>query len=169
MSTTGGCRLCFLYGNYRVAVMETYESIGGDIGGDEASAALAAVRDSRARVAWSGYPKWYWLMTGACYGALPCVMLLPDWWTMAISALIAVLLVTVAHAASRVRGICEGWVRSAMTHRDAVVLNGPPAIVIIAAGIGSKFASWSAIVAGVLVFLLFAGTGLTLSARAAHR
>jgi hypothetical protein len=149
--------------------METYESTDGDIGRDEASAALAAVRDSRARVAWSGYPTWYWLLTGACFGALPLVWLLSGWWSLAISALVAVLLVTVAHAASRVRGICEGWARGAMTHRDAIVLNGPPAALIIVGAIASKFASWSSIVAAALVFLLFAGTGLTLSARAARR
>jgi hypothetical protein len=95
--------------------------------------------------------------------------LLPQWWALALSVLIAVLLVTVTHAASRVRGICEGWVRGAMTHRDALVLNGPPALVIIAGAVASKFASWSSIVAAVLVFSLFVGTGLTASARAARR
>jgi hypothetical protein len=51
-----GCHLCFQSGNYGVAAMETY----GPIDADEASAALASVRHSRTRVAWSGYPAWYW-------------------------------------------------------------------------------------------------------------
>ena len=79
--------------------METYEPIDAD----EAAAALASVRDSRARVAWAGYPAWYWLATGAAFGGMSYAVLLPSWWTLA-----------------------------------------------------------------VLVFLLFAGTGLTLSARAAR-
>jgi hypothetical protein len=43
------------------------------------------------------------------------------------------------------------------------------AVLIIAGAAGSKFAPWPPIAAAVLVFLLFAGTGLTLSARAARR
>jgi hypothetical protein len=158
-------RLCFQAGNPKVAIMET----NGPIGADEASAALAAVRHSRARVAWGGYPAWYWLTTGAAMGALPYALELPGWWTLAASAVLAVALAAVAHAASRARGVCEGWTRTAMTHRDRLVLNGPPAVLIIAGAAGSKFASWPPIAAAVLVFLLFAGTGLTLSARAARR
>lgn len=96
-------------------------------------------------------------------------MLLPDWWDLAIPAVVAVLLVIVTRAACRARGVCEGWIRSAMTLRDGIVLGGPAAAVILANGVVSKFVPWSSIVAAVLVFLLFAGTGLILSARAAHR
>jgi hypothetical protein len=148
--------------------METYEPINAD----EASAALASVRHSRTRVAWSGYPSWYWLTTGACLGALSCTMLLPGWWDLAISAVLAVLWVMVTRAACRARGVCEGWTRSAMTRRDTVVLGGPAAVVVLASAIASKFASWppwSPAVAAALVFMLWAGTGLTLSARAARR
>jgi hypothetical protein len=144
--------------------METNEPIDAD----EASAALAAVRHSRARVAWGGYPAWYWIGTGACLGALTYASLLPGWWSLVISAVIAVLLVTVARAASRARGVCEGWTGNAMKGRDVVVLYGPPALVMLAGGAASKYASWSSIVAAVLLFVLFAGTGLALSARTAR-
>jgi hypothetical protein len=145
--------------------METNEPIGAD----EASAALAAARRSRARVAWAGYPAWYWLTTAAAMGALPCSLQLTGWRALAASAALAVVLVTAAHAASRARGVCEGWTRTAMTHRDRLILNGPPAVLVIAGAAGSKFASWPPIAAAALIFLLFAGTGLTLSARAARQ
>jgi hypothetical protein len=148
--------------------METYEPIDAD----EAAAALASVRHSRTRVAWSGYPAWYWLTAGACLGAASYAIQLPGWRALAISPVLAVLWVMVARAASRARGVCEGWTRSAMTRRDAVVLGGPAAVVILASAAASKFASWpswSPAVAAALVFMLFAGTGLTLSARAARR
>jgi hypothetical protein len=145
--------------------METNEPIGAD----EATAALAAARHSRARVAWGGYPAWYWLTTGAAMGALPYALQLTGWWVLAASAVLAVTLATAAHAASRARGVCEGWTRTAMTHRDKLILNGPPAVLVIAGAIGSKFSAWPPIAAAALIFLLFAGTGLTLSARAARR
>jgi hypothetical protein len=53
--------------------------------------------------------------------------------------------------------------------RDRLILNGPPAVLIIAGAAGSKFASWPPTAAAALIFLLFAGTGLTLSARAARQ
>lgn len=145
--------------------METH----GPVDREEASAALASVRDSRRRVAWSGYPAWYWLTTGAALGALCYTVQLSGWWAAAASVPIAAVLVTVAHAAGRARGVCEGWVNRAMPHRDRIVLYGPAAVVILAGAVGSKFASWPPIVAAVLLFTLFAGTGLTLSARAARR
>jgi hypothetical protein len=148
--------------------METYEPIEAD----EAAAALASVRHSRMRVAWSGYPAWYWLTTGACLGTASYAVLLPGWRAMAISAAAAALLVMAARAASRARGVCEGWTRSAMTWRDRAVLSGPAAVVVLASAAASKFAAWPPwvpVVAAVLVFMLFAGTGLTLSARAARR
>lgn len=145
--------------------METNEPIGAD----EASAALAAARHSRARVAWAGYPAWYWLTTGAAMGAVPFALQLPGWQALAASAALAVVLVTAAHAASRARGVCEGWTRTAMTRRDRLILNGPPAILIIAGAAGSKFASWPPAAAAALIFVLFAGTGLTLGGRAARR
>ena len=148
--------------------METYEPI--DAG--EASAALASVRHSRMRVAWSGYPAWYWLVTGACLGAGSWAVLLTGWQALAISAVLAALFVLVAHTASRARGVCEGYTRSAMTWRDRAVLSGPAAVVVLAGAAASKFAGWppwAPIAVAVLVFTLFAGTGLTLSARAARR
>jgi hypothetical protein len=145
----------------------------GSISTDEATAALASVRQSRIRVAWSGYPAWYWLTMGAGLGALAYTALLPGWGTMAISLMIGVLLAGVAHAASRARGIREACIRDAMTRRDRAVLGGPAALVIIASAAAAKIAGWPSlwpsIVAAVLVFILFAGTGLTLSARAARR
>ena len=90
--------------------METHSSIDAE----EAAAALASVQRSRARVAWSGYPAWYWLTTGACLGALMYVTLLPGWLATVLSAGIAVVLGLVARAACRARGVCEGWIRSAM-------------------------------------------------------
>lgn len=145
--------------------METY----GSVNRDEASAALASARDSRRRVALSGYPVWYWLATGACLGALPYTIQLAGWWGMTASVPIAAVLVVVAHAASRARGVCEGWVNHAMPMRDRAVLYGPAAALILASAAASKFASWPPIAAAVLLFVLFAGTGLTLTARAARR
>jgi hypothetical protein len=147
----------------------------GSISTDEATAALASVRESRTRVAWCGYPAWYWLTTGAGLGALTYAALLPGWATMAISVLIGVLLIGVAHAASRARGIREGCVcvRGAMTRRDRLVLGGPAALMIIVSAAAAEIAGWPSlwpsIVAAVLVGVLFAGTGLILSARAARR
>jgi hypothetical protein len=148
--------------------METY----GPIEADEASAALASVRHSRMRVAWSGYPAWYWLTTGACLGAESYALLLSGWRALVISAVVAAVLVMTARMACRVRGVCEGYTRSAMTWRDRAVLSGPAAFVVLASSAASKFAGWppwASAVAAVLVFTLFAGAGLTLSARAARR
>jgi hypothetical protein len=147
--------------------METY----GPIDVDEASEALAAVRHSRTRVAWGGYPAWYWLITGACLGALSYAMLLPRLWALAGAALLGGLLITVDHAASRARGVCEGWIHTARTHRDGIVLGGPAAVVMLAGAAAAKLAPgpWLPAVTAVLVSVLFAGTGLTLSARAARQ
>lgn len=134
---------------------------------------MASVRESRARVAWSGYPAWYWLTTGACLGAVMYTTLLPGWPATVLSAGIAVVLAVVARAACRARGVSECRTRSAMTRREAVVLYGPVALVVLASAAVARFGSWSSpwpsIVAAVLVFVLFAGTGLTLSARAGRR
>jgi hypothetical protein len=140
----------------------------GSISVDEASAALASARRSRARVAWSGYPKWYWLATGAGLGVMSYATFLPDGWDYAVVLAVAVILVLVARAASQVRGINEGCVRTTMRVRDMVLLYAPPTVLILGDAILSKFVSWSPIPGSVLVFLLFAGTGLTASARAAR-
>lgn len=145
--------------------METYEPIDAD----EASAALASARYSRARVAWSGYPTWYWPATGAVLGGLSCTFLLPGWPAFAVPVALGVLFAVAVRAASRARGVREGWACGAMTHRDAVALYGPAALVILAGAAGSKFASWAPAAAAVLVFMLVAGTGLALGARAARR
>jgi hypothetical protein len=144
----------------------------GSINAVEASAALAAVRRSRAHVAWSGYPAWYWLATGAGLSVETVAIPLPGWWGLGIVAVVAVGLVTVAHVAGRVRGVCEGWTRSAMTVREGLALYGPAAVVILADAVAQRlgwWSPWSPIVAAILVFGLFAGVGLTLSARAARR
>jgi hypothetical protein len=148
--------------------METH----GPIGPDEASAALESVRGSRARVAWSGYPAWYWLATGAGLSVGTIAILLPYGWGLPLAVVVAVALTRVAYLAGRARGVCEGWVRSAMTWREALVLWGPVTAVILASAVASRFAVWTpwlSVAAAVLVLPLFAGAGLTLSARAAHR
>jgi hypothetical protein len=130
------------------------------------------MRRSRARVAWGGYPAWYWLTTGAGLSVGTLAVLLPDWWGLAIAAVVMVVLVVVAHAASQARGVCEGWTRSAMTRQGAVVLYGPATVVILMSGVAARFAwwlPWWPIAAAALVLLLFAGTGLALSARTARR
>lgn len=160
--------LRFRNGNSRVADMET----PGSIDVTEAAAALTVVRRSRARVAWSGYPAWYWLASGTGLGVGAGGTLLPDWWGMVIAAAVVVALIRVAVAASRARGVCEGWVRGAMTWRDGLVLYGPAAVVILATAVVSRSVSWSPwlpVLAAVLVFLLFTIAGLTLSARAARQ
>ncbi|WP_326950743.1 hypothetical protein OG439_19305 [Amycolatopsis sp. NBC_01307] len=148
--------------------METNRSINAP----DASAALAEVRRSRARVAWSGYPAWYWLLTGAGLSAGTAAVLLPDWWGLAVVAVVTSGLVKVAHLAGRRRGVCEGWVRSAMTAREVLALYGPAAVVILADAVAQRadwWSPWSPIVAAVLVFGLFTGVGLTFTARAGRR
>jgi hypothetical protein len=146
--------------------METYEPIGAD----EAAAALASVQDSRARVAFAGYPPWYWLATGAGLGAMSYAVMMPSGWSVAALAAIGVVLIAVARAACRARGICEGWV-GAMTLRGMLTLYVPVAVTILASAAASKVTAWSpwpAAAGAVVVFLLFAGTGLALTARAAR-
>jgi hypothetical protein len=138
----------------------------GSIDAGEAAEALASVRHSRYRVAWSGYPAWYWLGTGACLGALTFTMLLPGWWALVTSAGVGGLLVGVTCVARRVRGVCEGWVHGAMTMKESAVLGGPAAALIVLNAVAVKFVSWSTIVAAVLIFVVYAGTGLILGARA---
>jgi hypothetical protein len=144
--------------------METHEPVSRE----EALAALASTRQSRARVAWSGYPSWYWLITGACLGAASYAIQLPNWWGRAIPAAIFVVLVVVARAACRARGICEGWHSNAMRPRDTLILYGPATLILIAASAVSKLNSWTSIAAALLIFVAFAGTGLVLGARAAR-
>jgi uncharacterized membrane protein YjjP (DUF1212 family) len=140
----------------------------GQISVDEASAALAAAQRTRARVAWSGYPAWYWLTTGAGMGAVCYAVLQPGWWVLPLAAVAGLTLIILARAASRARGIREGCQRSSMTFRDQVVLGGPAALLILAGAAASKFVSWLPAVAAVLVFVVYAGTGLMLSARASR-
>jgi hypothetical protein len=137
----------------------------GPISPAEASAALAAAARSRTRVAWAGYPTWYWLAAGAGLAALPFATVAPDWLGLLGVALVAGLLVTLAFAAGRVRGVCEGVTRSAMRWGEGLLLYGPALVVLLA----GAFVPWSPIVTGALVFALFVGAGLTLSARAARR
>jgi hypothetical protein len=144
--------------------METNEPISAG----EAAAALAEAKRARTRVAWSGYPAWYWLATGAGMGAVCYAVLQPGWWVVPIAVVFAVTSVLGARAASRARGVREGCQRGAMTVRDQLVLGGPAALLILAGAVASKFAAWTPAVAAAAVFVLFAGTGLILSARAAR-
>jgi hypothetical protein len=144
--------------------METNEPISSG----EAAAALAEAKRARTSVAWRGYPAWYWLGTGAALGLLSYALLLPGWWVMPVAVATAAALVIVSRAASRARGVRERCARSAMTVRDQVILGGPAALLILAGSAAAKFASWPPVVAAVLVFVVFAGTGLALSARAAR-
>lgn len=132
----------------------------------EASAALTMVADSRARVAWRGYPTWYWPVTGANLGALASVFLLPDGWDMAATVAIAVLQVVVARIAGRARGVCEGCVHNALSLRDNILLYGPAALLMILGAIASKFLSLSPVVTSVLVFALISTIGLIRGGRA---
>lgn len=120
-------------------------------------------------MAWVGYPAWYWVATGAGLAAMALGTLLSDWWGLVGVAVVAVALVGLVRVVSRIRGVCEGWTRSAMRWRDGVVLYGPAMVVLTANGIASRAVWWSPVVAAVLVFAAFAGAGLTLSARAARR
>jgi hypothetical protein len=144
--------------------METRDPVSAD----EAAAALAMAERTRTRVAWAGYPAWYWLTTGAAMGAVCYAVLRPGWWVAPVAVLAAVTLVIGARAASRARGIRDGCQRSAMTMREQLVLGGPAALLIIVGAAASKVVPWLPAVAAVLVFLVFAGTGLTMSARAAR-
>jgi hypothetical protein len=148
-----------------VADMETQ----GPVSAAEASAALASVERSRARVAWAGYPAWYWLATAAGLAVLPVATLLPAWLGVVGVAVVAVVLFRLIVAASRARGVCEGWTRSAMRWWEVAVLYGPAVVVMDVAAFLSPLAWWWPLVAAVLVFALFAGTGLTLSARVGRR
>jgi hypothetical protein len=144
--------------------METHDPVSAD----EAAAALAAAERTRVRVAWGGYPAWYWLTTGAALGAVCYAVLRPGWWVAPVAVVASVTLVIGARAARRARGIREGCQRGAMTMREQLVLGGPAALLIIAGAVASKFAPWLPVVAAVLVFMVFAGTGLTMSARASR-
>lgn len=144
--------------------METQDPVSAD----EAAAALAMAERTRARVAWGGYPAWYWLSTGAAMGAVCYAVLSPGWWVAPVAVLAAVVLIIGARAARRARGIREGCQRGAMTMREQLVLGGPTALLFIAGAAASKVVPWLPGVAAVLVFLVFAGTGLTMSARAAR-
>lgn len=147
--------------------METHEPISREpISREEASAALASTRQSRIRVAWQGYPAWYWLITGAGLGGASYAVQLSGWRGWAIPVAIIVVLVVAARAAGRARGVCEGWTSSAMTPQETAVLYGPAALIIIAVAAMSKPSSWTSITAAVAIFLVFAGTGLILGARA---
>jgi hypothetical protein len=144
--------------------METY----GPVSAGEAAAALAAVQDSRARVAFARYPPWYWLGTGAGLGAMSYAVMMPSRWSVAVLAAVGVVLIAAARVACRARGICEGWV-GAMTLRGMVTLYVPVAVAILASAAASKVTAWSpwpAAGGAVTVFLWFAGTGLALTARA---
>ncbi|HEV2778139.1 MAG TPA: hypothetical protein VGX25_01940 [Actinophytocola sp.] len=144
--------------------METH----GRIGPAEASAALASAERSRARVAWTGYPAWYWLTTAAGLALLPLTTLPPAWLGVAICLAVGIVLTRLAVAVNRARGVCEGWTGSAMRAREVAVLYGPSAAVLLAGAFTARLAWWAPIAAGVLVFVLFAGTALTLGARAAR-
>ena len=143
--------------------METY----GRVSPQEAAAALETAQRSRARVAWSGYPWWYWVATGAGLGAMAYAVTLPGWWVLAFAAVVAPVLYAVARAACRARGVCEGWT-GAMTPRDTAVLYGPEILLMLAGAPVSKHVWWSSIAVAVLVSAVFAGTGLARGARAAR-
>jgi len=149
--------------------METH----GSIDADEAAAALASVRQSRTRVAWSGYPAWYWIATGAGMGALAPMMLLSGWPVLVAAAAIAALLVVAPRAAGRARGVREGWACGAMTFRESAALYGPAALVILASAATVKLAPWSSpwppIAGAVGIFVLIAARGILGSSRAARR
>jgi hypothetical protein len=138
----------------------------GPVSAGEASAALAAAKQARARVAWSGYPAWYWLLTGAGLGVLCYAALLPSWWGLAIAPVAGMTLFLVARAANRVRGVRERCQRGAMTVRDRVILSGPAALAMLVGAAAVKLISWPLAVPAVLAGMMFAGTGLILSARA---
>ncbi len=144
----------------------------GSISTEEASAALASVAQSRNRVAWRGYPAWYWLATGAAFGVATAAILLPYWWAAVTAFVLAAAVIRLAYLAGRARGVCEGWVRCATTWRESLVLYGPMIAVMVGGPFVARFVGrspWLPIAAGALVFLLFTGAGLTLSARAARR
>ncbi len=144
--------------------METYDPISRE----EASAALAETRRSRFRAAWSGYPAWYWLITGACLGAGSYAVWLPTGWDVGVCVVIAATLVAVARVAGRVRGVCVGWLRIGMSPQDSALLYGPAVVLILANSVVGRFVPWWPIAGAVLVFALFAGTGLMFGARAAR-
>ena len=126
--------------------------------------ALDMARRSRARVTWTGYPVWYWLLTGAGLGLATYSDVLPEWWSVGVSVVMAVMLVVVARAACRVRGICIGW-HGPMTMHDGLLLYGPSAVLVLANAVIGKFVGWWPIVGAVVVCVVFAGTGLVLGAR----
>jgi hypothetical protein len=145
--------------------METQEPVGVS----EASAALASVKQSRTRLAWAGYPAWYWLGTATAWAVLPLAMLLPAWAGLACVGVVAVAVLRLTVAAGRARGVCEGWTRSAMRWPEVTLLYGPATAVLLASAFIPRSTWWLTIVGAVLVFVLFAGTALALSARAARR
>jgi CHASE2 domain-containing sensor protein len=55
-----------------------------------------------------------------------------------------------------------------MTRRESLILYGPAALLAVGSAFAAKAAWWAPIVFAVVVFVLFAGTGLVLGARAAR-
>ena len=139
----------------------------GPVSAAEASAALASVERSRTRVAWAGYPRWYWFAAGAGIGLLPLSGVLPTW--LGVSAFVTALavLLWLVHFASRIRGVSEYPLRGVMRWRELLLLYGPTNLVLYAGSFMEKFLWWAPIASAVLIFVLFSGTGLWLSARAA--
>ena len=145
--------------------METH----GSISAAEASAALASVERSRARVAWSGYPAWYWFGTAAGLASMSFATSVPDWLGLLGCAVVAAVLIRLAIVAGRARGVCEGWTVGATRARDVLVLYGPAMVVLLVGSFTARLAWWVPVVSSVLVFVLFAGAGLALGRRAARR
>ena len=101
-------------------------------------------------------------------GAASAAILLPNGWELPAGVVLVALLFAVGRTASRVRGICEGCVSTAMTRRESLILYGPAALLAVGSAFAAKAVWWAPIVIAVLVFVLFAGTGLVLGARAAR-
>jgi hypothetical protein len=68
-----------------------------------------------------------------------------------------------------VAGIRDNVRRSAMRWWEVTALYGPATGGLLVGGFVSRSTWWSLVATSLLVFVLFAGTGLTLSARAARR
>ncbi|MBP2330453.1 membrane protein implicated in regulation of membrane protease activity [Kibdelosporangium banguiense] len=146
--------------------METH----GHVTAAEALAALASTEQSRARVAWAGYPAWHWYAIGAGMAAVPLTTLLsPLWLGLTSTVALTLLLLVLTIRTSRARGVCEGWTRSAMRLREAALLYGPTVFLLTAGSFMALLGWWAPVTAAVLGFAVFTITAHTLRTRAARQ
>jgi len=132
---------------------------------EDASTALAAIEESRARATLADYPAWFWLGTAVGLAGLPASTLLPDWWDLAGSAVAVALLLVTLLWLSRTRRVRDR--ATAPTSRQ--LLWGAPVLAVLLVGaVLPRFGIWWApLVVAVAVLFGCVSVGLSASRRRA--